>query len=152
MNFRLTKRTMLAIEAVLDVAYYAEFQPVQAKEITQRQKIPMRYLEHVMQILVHKNILRGVRGPKGGYVLAKERRKISLADIIIILEQSMPSDDEDDGTVHSELGQMVISPVWNDLSSKIVDMLSEITLEDLCRRGEHLGVGGKNIETSDYII
>ena len=71
---RLTKKLMFAIEAVLDIAYHASDLPVQSKEIADRQGIPRRYLEQVLQQLVHAEILRGVRGPRGGYRLAKERR------------------------------------------------------------------------------
>ena len=76
---RLSRKTMLALEAVLDVAYNARPDPVQSKDITRRQGIPQRYLEQVMQQLVHKGILKGVRGPRGGYTLARERRKITVS-------------------------------------------------------------------------
>ena len=54
---RLSRKTMLALEAVLDVAYNARPDPVQAKDITARQGIPQRYLEQVMQQLVHRGVL-----------------------------------------------------------------------------------------------
>ncbi len=60
---RLSKKTWLALEAVVDVAINARPDPVQSKEITKRQGIPQRYLEQVMQQLVHAGILKGVRGP-----------------------------------------------------------------------------------------
>ncbi|MEO0995777.1 MAG: Rrf2 family transcriptional regulator, partial [Pseudomonadota bacterium] len=84
---RLSRKTLLALEAVLDVAYNARPDPVQSKDITKRQGIPQRYLEQVMQSLVHKNILKGVRGPRGGYILARERRKITVADVVRVVDQ-----------------------------------------------------------------
>ncbi|MEO0764104.1 MAG: Rrf2 family transcriptional regulator, partial [Pseudomonadota bacterium] len=83
---RLSRKTMLALEAVLDVAYNARPDPVQSKDITRRQGIPNRYLEHVMQSFVHHGILKGVRGPKGGYILARERRRITVGDIVRVVE------------------------------------------------------------------
>ena len=74
---RLSKKALLALEAVVDIAYNARPEPVQSKELTQRQGIPQRYLEQVMQQLVRAGILRGVRGPRGGYRLARERRRIT---------------------------------------------------------------------------
>ena len=68
---RLSKKSVLALEAVLDVAYNARTSPVQSREITERQGIPHRYLEQVMQRLVRVGILRGVRGPRGGYMMAR---------------------------------------------------------------------------------
>ena len=74
---RLTKKLLFAIEAVLDIAYNAGTLPVQSGEITRRQGIPRRYLEQVLQQLVRAGVLQGVRGPRGGYRLARERRRIT---------------------------------------------------------------------------
>ena len=65
--FRLSKKLLFAIEAVVDIAYNAGGTPVQSSEITRRQGIPRRYLEQVLQHLVRAGILSGVRGPRGGY-------------------------------------------------------------------------------------
>ena len=71
---RLSRKSIFALEAVVDIACNARPEPVQAKEITKRQGIPQRYLENVMQSLVHAGILRGVRGPRGGYRPDPRRR------------------------------------------------------------------------------
>ena len=65
----LSKKLVLALGAVIDIAYNAGSQAVQSKEITSRQGIPQRYLEQVMQDLVRAGVLKGVRGPRGGYRL-----------------------------------------------------------------------------------
>ena len=83
---RLTKKLIFAIDAVVDVAYNAAETPVQSKEIAQRQGIPRRYLEQVLQNLVKAEILYGVRGPRGGYRLSRERRRISLGEITRIVD------------------------------------------------------------------
>ena len=75
---RLTKKLLFAIEAVLDIAYNGSAAPVRSAEITEREGIPRRYLEPVLQELVREKILIGIRGPSGGYRLARERRRISL--------------------------------------------------------------------------
>ena len=79
---RITKKMLFAIEAVLDIAYHAGAEPVQSREITRRQGIPQRYLEQALQHLVRDDILVGVRGPRGGYRLARERRRITVGDIV----------------------------------------------------------------------
>ena len=71
MMLRLSRKTLLALEAVIDIAFNARPEPVQAKEITARQGVPQRYLEQVMQQLVRAGVLKGVRGPRGGYRLAR---------------------------------------------------------------------------------
>ena len=73
---------MFAIEAVLDIAYNSGAQPVQSREINSRQGIPRRYLEPVLQELVRHGVLVGIRGPSGGYRLARERRRVSIGDIV----------------------------------------------------------------------
>ncbi|MCG8359473.1 MAG: Rrf2 family transcriptional regulator, partial [Kiloniellales bacterium] len=64
---RLSKKLLFAIEAVVDIAYHAGPAPVRSTEISRRQGIPRRYLEQVLQQLVHEGILTGQRGPRGGY-------------------------------------------------------------------------------------
>jgi Rrf2 family transcriptional regulator, iron-sulfur cluster assembly transcription factor len=76
---RLTKKLLFAIEAVLDIAYNGGQAPVRSSEITEREGIPRRYLEPVLQELVRHKILLGIRGPSGGYRLARERRRIRSA-------------------------------------------------------------------------
>ena len=80
--FKIQKRIIYAIEAVLDIALNAGVNPVQNVAVAKRQGIPKRYLEQTLQILVKNNILVASRGPRGGYRLAKERRKIKILDII----------------------------------------------------------------------
>src|SRR5258705_10466066 len=101
--FRLSRKTLLALEAVIDIAYNARPEPVQAKEITARQGVPQRYLEQVMQQLVRAGILKGVRGPRGGYRLARERRRISGGDVVRGGESV--ADAEGKHTPRSSLGQ-----------------------------------------------
>ena len=136
---RLSRRTMLALEAVLDVAYNARPQPVQSKDITARQGIPQRYLEQVMQQLVHHGILKGVRGPKGGYTLARERRRITVGDVVRIVDQ-IDAEADSEPVSQAELGDRVVAPLWADTREAILDRLDKVTMEDLCNRARKLGI------------
>ncbi len=75
---KVNRKLMFAIEAGLYIAYKTSDRPVQRSEIANRQGIPCRYLEQVLQYLVRAGILRGVRWPRGGYRLARERRRFFL--------------------------------------------------------------------------
>ena len=77
----LSRRSLLAIAAVVDIALHARPAPVPAKLLAGRLGLPPRHLETLLQALVHAGILKGVRGPRGGYELARERRRITAADI-----------------------------------------------------------------------
>ena len=147
---RLSKKTWLALEAVVDVAINARPDPVQSKEITKRQGIPQRYLEQVMQQLVHAGILKGVRGPRGGYTLARERRRIAVGEVVRVVG-AMEASDEPTTAQPSELGERVIAPLWQEVQSELMAKLDGITIEDLCRKAEEAGVGNSK-PTADFII
>src|SRR3954454_18298763 len=78
----LPRKGLLAIAAVIDVALNARERPVSARRLAARHNLPPRHLEQVLQALVHEGISHGIRGPRGGYELARERERISVADIL----------------------------------------------------------------------
>ena len=128
---RLSKKTLFALEAVVDVACNAKPLPVQSKSITRRQGIPQRYLEQVMQELVRADILKGVRGPKGGYRLARERRRVTVGEIVRVVGALELNKESGHGGT-SELGYKVVYPVWKKLQDEIMNCLDSVTVEDLC--------------------
>ncbi len=73
----LSRRSLLAIAAVVDIALHARPSPVAAKHLAARHNLPPRHLETMLQALVRAGILKGVRGPRGGYEIARERRRAS---------------------------------------------------------------------------
>ncbi len=150
---RLSRKTLLALEAVIDIAYNARPEPVQAKEITERQGVPQRYLEQVMQQLVRAGILKGVRGPRGGYRLARERRRISVGDVVrIAMSLDMPEEQFEGG---SELGRRVVVPIIAGLQEEVMKKLDEISIEEICRRARNAGLdygAGEGSEATDFAI
>jgi Rrf2 family protein len=78
----LPRKGILAIAAVIDVALHGNHRPVSAKALAERHGLPPRHLEPVLQALVREGILRGIRGPRGGYELARERRRITADEIL----------------------------------------------------------------------
>jgi Rrf2 family transcriptional regulator, iron-sulfur cluster assembly transcription factor len=149
---RLSRKTLLALEAVIDIAYNARAEPVQAKQITARQGVPQRYLEQVMQQLVRAGILKGVRGPRGGYRLARERRRISIGDVVRIAMTIDDSEENFDGG--SELGRKVVVPLIASLQEELMKKLDDLTIEDICRRARTLELESGAAENSgaDFII
>lgn len=148
---RLSRKTVLALEAVLDVAFNARPEPVQSKEITRRQGVPQRYLEQVMQHLVHEGILKGVRGPRGGYRLARERRRISVGDVVRVVSALEAAEDAPlNGG--SDLGEKVVRPLLDEVTEEIMAKLDAISIEDLCRRAEAEGIGWSAPESMDFTI
>src|SRR4051794_29346416 len=139
---RLTKRLLFAIEAVLDIAYNGGAAPVRSAEITEREGIPRRYLEPVLQELVRDGILIGIRGPSGGYRLAREPQRISLGDIVPTARQLETREDPISDPAGSALGHQGVRPLWIELQEETMRRLDALTLEDLCARAEQTGTEG----------
>jgi Rrf2 family iron-sulfur cluster assembly transcriptional regulator len=135
---RLSRKTLLALEAVIEIAYNVRTEPVQAKEITARQGVPQRYLEQVMQQLVRAGILKGVRGPRGGYRLARERKRISVGDVVRVAQSIDDNDEVFDGG--SELGKRVVVPLIASLQDGVMAKLDAISIEDICHRARATGL------------
>jgi Rrf2 family protein len=149
---RLTKKLLFAIEAVLDIAYNAGTLPVQSGEITRRQGIPRRYLEQVLQQLVRADVLVGVRGPRGGYRLARERRRITLGEIVGVVQALDGAEDPLIEAGGAELGRRVVRPVWQELNQGVMKQLDSITIEDLCLRAHKDGLPGEYGAKLDFSI
>lgn len=149
---RPSKKMLFAIEAVLDIAYHAGGEPVQSREITRRQGIPRRYLEQTLQQLVRSGILVGVRGPRGGYRLARERRRISVGEIVRVVRALETAEDPFQDVPASELGKTVIRPMWADMAEEIMARLDAITVDDLCMRAYKGGIPSEAHQKMDFII
>jgi Rrf2 family protein len=151
MMLRLSRKTLLALEAVIDIAFNARPEPVQAKEITARQGVPQRYLEQVMQHMVRAGILKGVRGPRGGYRLARERRRISVGDVVRVAE-SIEDAEEEKIRPRSDLGLRIVAPLIQTLQDDVMTRLDSVTIEDLCQRARSQGVEGGQGVSADFTI
>ena len=149
---RLSKKMMFAIEAVLDIAYHAGAEPVQSREITRRQGIPHRYLEHALQHLVRQEILIGVRGPRGGYKLARERRRITVGDIVRVVREMEADNNLIEETQGSELGYQVVRPLWRELQDGLMERLDSLTVDELCTRANQSGVVSEGRRNLDFTI
>jgi len=148
---RLPRRTTYAIEAVLDVAYNAGEAPVRSGEITERQGIPPRYLEPVLQQLVRAGILVGVRGPRGGYRLGRDRRRISVGDIVRVAIGG----DEENGAERqsgSALGAAAVKPLMQALERDAMARLDAVTIDELCVKARAAGVESASTAPMDFTI
>lgn len=130
----LSRKGLLAIAAVLDVALHGQGRPVSAKALAARHRLPARHLEPVLQALVRVGILKGIRGPHGGYELARERCRITADDI---LRAAGTIDDISGSTVvDSTLISDVVVPAVGQAEQAFSAALSRINVEDLARRAE----------------
>ncbi len=126
----LPRKGVLAVAAVIDVALNARNEPVSARALAQRHGLPPRHLEPVLQALVRDGILRGIRGPRGGYRLARDRQAISAEDVL--RAAGSVDDAEPEPTPDSRLITKVVLPA-------LAQALSGITIGDLIREAETVG-------------
>src|SRR5580698_1730237 len=110
----LPRKGVLAIAAVIDVAIQAQGQPISAKTLAARHGLPPRHLEPVLQALVRCGILRGVRGPRGGYELARDRKRVTANDI---LRAAGTVDDSELPDAGSDLLRKVVLPAMANAES-----------------------------------
>ena len=148
----LSRRSMLGIAAVVDIAMHARSGPVVAKLLAARHHLPPRHLETLLQALVRNNILKGVRGPRGGYELAKERRRITAADIVRAVMADV-QDDDDFPRPSSALVDKIIGPRVDSAGREFLNALDKVTVEDLCRDADEvIGVTASDATESDFTI
>jgi len=146
----MSKKALCALEAVIDIAYNGRPDPVQAKDITARQGVPQRYLEQVLQHLVRAGILRGVRGPRGGYRLARERRRVSVGQVVREIA-TMEIEDEE-ANQGSELGHNVVRPLIDQLQEEMLARLDDVSIEDMCRKARQSQLPTAGADTSNFEI
>jgi len=147
-----SKKLVYAVESVVDIAYNGGSEPVRSREIAKRQGVPHRYLEQVMQRLVHAGVLRGVRGPRGGYLLARERRRITLGQIARVVRELEKMDQKEAADAASDLADLVLHPIGNEMQEDMMIRLDKVTIEDLCRRATGLGIARVSDIKLDYTI
>jgi Rrf2 family protein len=149
---RLSRKALYAIEAVLDIAMHARGRPVQSREITERQNIPRRYLEPALQALVREGLLVGVRGPRGGYSLGRERRRITVGEIARIVSATEAAGDPLEEESGSELGHEIVRPLCREAIEEVMARLDRVTLEELCARARQERLAPKRDATTDFVI
>ena len=123
----------LAIAAVIDVAINSATSRVTAKALATRHKLPPRHLELVLQALVRDGILKGIRGPRGGYEVGREQAKITAKDILNSVGRL---DEASEPLPDSELVVAVVQPTLAIAEQSAA--LREINLADLVRQALHV--------------
>ena len=148
-----SEKLQVAIEAVVYIALNAAVGPVQSRDITKRQSIAPRYLEPILQRLGRAGVVEGIRGPKGGYRLARERRRITVGEIVrTILSDDMDDHEPSARTKKSDLGRAVIEPFWNEAEQELLAKLDAVTVEELCRRARTGGFAPEPARPLDFTI
>ncbi|MCL6471423.1 MAG: RrF2 family transcriptional regulator [Firmicutes bacterium] len=129
---KLTTKSRYGTRAMLDIALNCEKGPVSLKDLAQRQGISVKYLEQIIPALKAAGFIISIRGPSGGYILAKSASKIKILDLIQALEGSVsPSDCIDTPMLCPRVDECATYDVWKEVREAIDKILGSWTLADL---------------------
>lgn len=131
---RLTTKGRYAVTAMLDLAIHKGGGPTALADIASRQGISLSYLEQLFSRLRKRTLVSSVRGPGGGYNLARPASEIFIAEVISAVDENV--DTTRCGGAHNcrENGPCLTHDLWQDLSDRIYDYLNRISLQDLVER------------------
>lgn len=133
---RLTTKGRYAVTAMMDIALHEQQGPVTLADISQCQGISLSYLEQLFSKLRKHGLVTGVRGPGGGYRLAKSVDKISIADIIQSVDEKLDMT-KCGGKGDCSNGEKCLThQLWFDLSCRLYEFLSGIKLDQYVNRPE----------------
>ncbi|KOR31135.1 Rrf2 family transcriptional regulator [Achromatium sp. WMS2] len=141
---RLSTKGRYAVTAMLDLALHGDSGPMTLSDISANQGISLSYLEQLFAALRVKKLVRGVRGPGGGYYLAKPTKEISIAEVVCAVDEWVEFT-RCGGKEDCQDGQRCLThSLWNDLSSQIYEFLDKISLADLVARGVKIEAEAEN--------
>lgn len=142
---KLSTKGRYGLRAMIDLARYADKEPVSIGSIALRQDISERYLEQLVALLKKAGLVKSIRGASGGYVLAKPRAEISVGDVLRALEGSLEPvkcaafySEEGCGSA----GSCVTKYVWQKINDSINQTVDEMNLKALVEVGETLKESG----------
>jgi Rrf2 family transcriptional regulator, cysteine metabolism repressor len=132
---KLSTRTRYGMRALVDLALHTSGQPVQLKDIAERQQISLSYLEHLIIPLISAGFVRSTRGAKGGVNLAKPAHEIRLNEVMEVLEGPLaPVDCLRGADDCARSGKCATQDVWNDLKVAMEKVLKSYNLQDLAEK------------------
>ncbi|MFC0389563.1 RrF2 family transcriptional regulator [Muricoccus vinaceus] len=153
-NLRLLRqdRALTAVSVLLDVAFHAgrgaNGAVAGGAEVADRLGAARRGIEPVFQALSRAGLLEGVRGPRGGYRLARRPRDIRLSEAVAAVADGAEGGSELSGALHGA----VVAPLWSELDAALRERLEGLTLEDLLRRAETAGLQRPSAEPLNFAI
>ena len=130
---KLTTRGQYSLKALIDLSLQANTCPCSAREIAQRQNIPVPYLEKLLIQLRRALIVLSIRGAQGGYKLARSPKTIFVGEILRAVNEPLQShlDLPPQTDSQAQATNWVTQTLWKRLSQKLIEALDSISLEDL---------------------
>lgn len=141
------------MRALFDIAFHNDGKSTQIKDIAERQAIPARFLEQIFHDLKRAGLVGAKRGPRGGYHLARPAAEIRLGDVVRALEGPIAITGGSEEPSHAPAGSKdVTETVFRELSQRIEGCFDGVSIADMCRRGDDLGLSRQTRERYVYVI
>jgi Rrf2 family transcriptional regulator, iron-sulfur cluster assembly transcription factor len=130
---RLTTKGRFAVTAMIDLGLRSQNGPVALAAISQRQQISLSYLEQLFGKLRRHELVESTRGPGGGYSLGRSALNISVADIIVAVDEALDATGcgGKENCMGDDAGRCMTHDLWTSLNAKMIDYLSSISLQKL---------------------
>jgi Rrf2 family transcriptional regulator, iron-sulfur cluster assembly transcription factor len=128
---RLTTKGRYAVTAMLDLALHGTQHPITLSDISQRQGISLSYLEQLFSRLRKQGLVDSARGPGGGYRLSRGAELIAIADVILAVDETVDATRCKGRQNCHNANECLTHELWTDLSDRIHEFLSNITLAQL---------------------
>jgi Rrf2 family transcriptional regulator, iron-sulfur cluster assembly transcription factor len=149
---RLTTKGRYAVTAMLDLAYHSQKKPVTLTDIATRQTISLSYLEQLFARLRRAGMVKGVRGPGGGYKLNRKAADINIADIIAAVDEQIDST-RCGGEANCQKHQACLThDLWMGLSDQIRGYLKSISLAELLEKHHVQEVARRQDQEAQKVI
>ncbi len=138
---RLTTKSRYGTRLILDLALFGKEGPVRLSETAERQRISQKYLEKLIRMLRAAGLVESVRGPYGGYRLAKSPAEISVGEIVRVMEggtaiTDCAAEDKNVCGVCSRAGACMMRHVWLETSKAMFEALDAFRIEDLINKSD----------------
>jgi Rrf2 family protein len=141
---KLSTQSRYGVRAIFDIAYNSEGLDTQVKDISRRQGISPRYLEQIFQKLRKGGIVGSRRGPSGGYFLIKKSEEITVGEILQITEgniEPVPCSGKSNLRESCErMSECVARVVWIEAGRKLKEYLDSVTIKELCKMAQGMGL------------
>ena len=134
---RLSTKGRYAVMAMVDLARHGNGSPVSLAEIADRQEISLSYLEQLFAKLRRGGMVKSVRGPGGGYLLARPMEATRLSDVILAVDEPIRATRCTPGSskgCHADNSRCLTHDLWEELGNQIHLYLSSVTLLDVINR------------------
>lgn len=128
---RITTRGQLAVSAMTDLALRQKIRPVALSTISARQGTSLSYLEQLFSALRRAGLVDSTRGPGGGYTLARRADQISVAEIILAVENLKADDLHNLDANQAAQVKSMTGDLWSTFNARVMDYLQSVTLQDL---------------------